>query len=107
MSAAGSAEEPGILQRHDQGCVESLRGLECMTFLYRLRLVCSSLLHLRSQWKVNSANFALTTYSEVGPTVPESLGQMLFCRRTSMPPSPRASLASIRLAHSGGQAPRG
>jgi membrane protein len=28
MSGAGSAEEPGILQRHGQGCVERLRGLE-------------------------------------------------------------------------------
>ena len=28
MSGAGSAEEPGILQRHTQGCVEPLRGLE-------------------------------------------------------------------------------
>jgi hypothetical protein len=28
MSGAGSAEEPGILQRPAQGCVERLRGLE-------------------------------------------------------------------------------
>jgi hypothetical protein len=28
MSGAGSAEEPGILQRHTQGCVEPSRGLE-------------------------------------------------------------------------------
>ena len=28
MSGAGSAEEPGLLQRHAQGCVECSRGLE-------------------------------------------------------------------------------
>jgi hypothetical protein len=28
MSGAGSAEEPGIVRRHDQGCVEPSRGLE-------------------------------------------------------------------------------
>jgi hypothetical protein len=28
MTGAGSAEEPGILQRHAQGCVESSRGLK-------------------------------------------------------------------------------
>jgi hypothetical protein len=28
MSGAESAEEPGIVQRHRQGCVERLRGLE-------------------------------------------------------------------------------
>jgi hypothetical protein len=28
MSGAGSAGEPGILQRHGQGCVEGSRGLE-------------------------------------------------------------------------------
>jgi hypothetical protein len=27
MPGTGSAEEPGILQRHGQGCVERLRGL--------------------------------------------------------------------------------
>jgi hypothetical protein len=27
-SWAGSGEEPGILQRHDQGCVERLRGID-------------------------------------------------------------------------------
>jgi hypothetical protein len=35
-----------------------------VTFLFRTRLVCSSLLHLLSSWKVNSANFALTEFSE-------------------------------------------
>jgi hypothetical protein len=35
-----------------------------VTFLLRTRLVCSSLLHLLSSWKVNSANFALTEFSE-------------------------------------------
>ena len=28
ISGAGSAEEPGIVQRHGQGCVEPSRGLE-------------------------------------------------------------------------------
>jgi hypothetical protein len=36
------------------------------TFLFRPRLVCSSLLHLQSSLKVYSANFAFTEFSEVG-----------------------------------------
>jgi hypothetical protein len=41
-------------------------GSKILTFLFRPRLVCSSLLHLRSAWKVSSANyFALTEFSEL------------------------------------------
>jgi hypothetical protein len=40
-------------------------GSEILTFLFRHRLVCTSLLDLRSSWKVNSANyFAMTELSE-------------------------------------------
>jgi hypothetical protein len=48
MSGAGSAEEPGLLQRHAQGCVERLRGLEVPNLpLSDPTGVQSSLLHLR------------------------------------------------------------
>jgi len=54
MSGAGSAEEPGVLQRHVQGCVEPSGGLEDPKLPLPARLVCSSLLHLLSSWKVDS-----------------------------------------------------
>jgi hypothetical protein len=41
-------------------------GSEVLTFLFRSRLVCSSLLHLRRSRKANSANyFACGEFSEV------------------------------------------
>jgi hypothetical protein len=41
-------------------------GLEILRFLFRPQLVCNSFLHLRSSWKVNSANyFALCAFSDV------------------------------------------
>jgi hypothetical protein len=40
-------------------------GSKTLTFLFRPRLVHSSLLHLLSSWKVDSANFALTEFYEV------------------------------------------
>jgi hypothetical protein len=41
-------------------------GSKILTFLFRPRRVCSSLLHLRSAWKVSSAiYFALTEFSEL------------------------------------------
>jgi hypothetical protein len=60
----GLAEESGILQRHAQGCVEPSRGLEDPKLpLSAPNGVQSSLLHLRSSWKENSANyFALTEF---------------------------------------------
>jgi hypothetical protein len=61
----GSAEEPRIVQRHDQGVSDPCEGSENLTFLYRLRLVSYSLLHLRSSWKVNPASFISTEFSEV------------------------------------------
>jgi hypothetical protein len=40
-------------------------GSKILTFLFRSPLVCSSLLYLRSAWKILSANFALTEFYEV------------------------------------------
>jgi hypothetical protein len=41
-------------------------GSKILTLLFRSRLVCSSLLHLRCSGKVNSANyFAMMEFSEV------------------------------------------
>ena len=65
ISGAGSAEQQGILQRHSQGCVGPSRGPKILSFLFRPRLVCSLLLHLRSSWKVKTANFALCVFSRV------------------------------------------
>jgi hypothetical protein len=49
MSGAGSAEEPGILQRHGQECVEAQRGPEDPNLsLSNPTGVQSQLLHLRS-----------------------------------------------------------
>ena len=45
-----------------RGVSRAREGSKILTFLFRTRLVCSSLLHLRSSWKVNSANFALTEF---------------------------------------------
>jgi hypothetical protein len=59
MSGTGSAEELGDVRRYCQGCIEASQGLEDSN----LPLSVPSgvqLLHLRTSWKVNSANFALT-----------------------------------------------
>jgi hypothetical protein len=56
--SSGSAEEPGILRRPGQGRVEPPRGLEDPNLpLWTPTDVDSSLLHRRSSWKVNSANY--------------------------------------------------
>jgi hypothetical protein len=61
MSRAGSAEESGIVQRHGQGCVSNPHeGSKILTLLFRPRLVCSSLLHLRSSWKVKFCEVSLS-----------------------------------------------
>jgi hypothetical protein len=58
MSGAGSAEELGDLQRHAQGCVQGLRGLEDPNLSLSVPSgVQNSLLHLRSSWKVDSASY--------------------------------------------------
>jgi hypothetical protein len=57
-SEAGSAEEPGTIAWYCQGCVEPSRGLEDPNLpLSAPTGVQSSLLHLRSSWKVNSQKF--------------------------------------------------
>jgi len=63
VSGAGSAEESGILQRPGQGCVGPLRGLEDPNIpLSAPTDVQSSLLHLQTSWKGNSAKFAVTEF---------------------------------------------
>jgi hypothetical protein len=58
MSGAGSAEEPGIVQRPDQGCVERSRRLGDPNLPRSVPTgVQSSLLHLRSSWKGFSPRF--------------------------------------------------
>jgi hypothetical protein len=48
-----------------RGVSEPREGSKILTFLSRPRQVCSSLLHLRSVWKVNSPKFAAAGLSEV------------------------------------------
>jgi hypothetical protein len=49
-----------------RGVSNPREGSKILSFVFRPRLVCSSLLHLRSSWKVNAANyFALCAFSEV------------------------------------------
>jgi hypothetical protein len=57
ISGAGSAEEPGLLQRHGQGCVEGLLGLEDPKLSPSV-LTGVHLLYLRNSWKVYSRKFA-------------------------------------------------
>jgi hypothetical protein len=46
-----------------RGVSDLYEGSKILFFLYRSRLVCTSLLHLPSSW--NSANFGFTEFSEV------------------------------------------
>ena len=48
-------------------------GSKILSFLFRLRLVCTSLLHLRSSWKGYSTNFAHTEFSAVRRGRPEEI----------------------------------
>jgi len=55
----------GLFSGMVRGVSSPREGSEILTFLLRSRLVCSPLLHLRSSWKVNSANyFALRAFCE-------------------------------------------
>jgi hypothetical protein len=45
-----------------RGVSNACEGSKILSFLYRPRLVCNSLLHLRSSWKVNCANFRFTEF---------------------------------------------
>ena len=50
-----------------RGLSNPREGSKLLSFLFRPRMVCSSLLHLRSSWKVNSPklDFRFTAFSEV------------------------------------------
>jgi hypothetical protein len=56
----------GLFSRTLRGVSKPPEGSQILSFLFGPRLVCSSLLHLRSSWKVNCASyFALSAFSEV------------------------------------------
>jgi len=61
MSGAALAEGRGFFSGMVRGVSNACEGSKISTFLFRA-LVYSSLLHLRTSWKVNSANFALTEF---------------------------------------------
>jgi hypothetical protein len=48
-----------------RGVSNGPEGSKILCFLFRSRLVCSSLLHLQCSWKVTAAKFALRGFSEV------------------------------------------
>jgi hypothetical protein len=63
--AEGRQRNRGLFSGMLRGVSSPREGSKILFFLFRPRLVCNSLLHLRSSWKVNSANFAITEFSEV------------------------------------------
>jgi hypothetical protein len=62
----GIGRETGDTSAAWSGVSNACGGSKILTFLFRSRLVCYSLLHLRGSWKVNCANyFAMTEFYEV------------------------------------------
>jgi hypothetical protein len=55
----------GLLSGMLRGVSDPCEGSKILCFLFRPPLVCSSLLHLRSAWKILSANFGFTEFYEV------------------------------------------
>ena len=63
--AEGRQRNRGFFSDLVRGASNACEGSKILTLLFRPRLVCSSLLRLRSSWKVNSENFAITEFYEV------------------------------------------
>jgi hypothetical protein len=63
--AEGRQRNRGFLSAMVRGVSTLQEGSKSLTFLFRPPLVCSSLLHLRSAWKILSANFGFTEFYEV------------------------------------------
>jgi len=65
--AKGRQRNRGFFSGMVRGVSNACEGSKILSFLYQPRLVCSSLLHLRSSWKVNSPklDFRFTEFSEV------------------------------------------
>jgi hypothetical protein len=61
--AQGRQRNRGPLSVYVRGVSRPSEGPKNLTFLFRSRVVCTSLLHLRSSW--NSANFGFTAFYEV------------------------------------------
>ena len=55
----GRQRNQGFFSGMLRGVSNPREGSKILMFLFGSRLVCSSLLHLRSSWKVNSVAFAL------------------------------------------------
>ena len=54
----GRQRNRGFFGGMDRGVSNASEGSKILTFLFRPRLVCSSLLHFLSSWKVDSQKFA-------------------------------------------------
>jgi hypothetical protein len=65
-------------------------GSKILSFPFRPRLVCSSLLHLRSSQNLPSASFVLTAFSEVQ--------RSLWYARAGAPPSGAGGLSRVSLS---------
>ena len=64
--AKGQQRNRGFFSDLVRSVSNPCEGSKILTFPFRPRLVCSSLLHLPSSWMVNSANyFACGEFSEV------------------------------------------
>ena len=61
----GRQSNRGFFSDPVRGVSDHPEGSKILIFLFRPRLVCSSLLHLRCSGKVNSSNFACMEFSDV------------------------------------------
>ena len=87
----------GFLSGMVRGVSHSCQGSKILTFLFRSRLVCSSLLHLRSSWKVNSANFRYTEFSEVHGSGEGTAAKPQCSRAARCRPSSGAACGSLNV----------
>jgi hypothetical protein len=61
----GRQRNRGSFSSMIRGVSSPREGSKILSFLFRPQMVCSPILHLRSSWKWNSANFRFTEFSEV------------------------------------------
>jgi hypothetical protein len=85
----GRQRNRGFFSSMLRGVSNACEGSKILSFPYRPRLVCSSLLHLRSSGKVNSPKFTLHAVS--------ALLARPFASRGRSPTSPKRSLAGATL----------
>ena len=72
--AQGRQRKKGFFSGMFRGVSNAQEGSKVLFFLYGPRLMCNSLLHLRSSWKVDSQKFArkVSKTTNLGNTTSES-----------------------------------